>query len=793
MGRSLIAGGTVAALVVVAGLLAWLALPHAPRKAQPVDEQVAEVGPQKDQALPSPMPDEKAPTDSDKKPKVIDPEPRDPAPPADERVALQEMLKIIDKDRPAPKVESGKPPVAPAKFTVKRRHDLSEEDLRKQIANVHEIALDRTPDRADSRAMEAAAKKALKGHDATDVGPSVMKHRADLAGLPMRMGDACRLGETEADNLQGGSVALRAHLLQASQGALGPGKRVVPANGDKRPDAKQLFVLLSSDGQRHNKWAKPEAVPALMQLLMAEDEAVRAVLIDQLSSIDGKKATEALAQRALYDLHPDVRTAALKALRDRPREQYLPALLAGFRHPWPAIADHAAEALVALEVRDAVPSLLSLLDQPDPAEPFKKPGSDTLHVHEMVRVNHFKNCLMCHPVSFSTDDKVRGPVPSPDQPMTAQTAYGNRAQTMVRADVTYLRQDFSAQMAVKNHGPWPLMQRFDFLVRERPLLPTEVRSPGEARPTSEHQKSLFFALRELTGRDPGPTVEDWRQLFLHADKVSKLPGTFENVGGLAVDAQGQVFVSDVARNVLYRTEADGNPLVFLSDTSGCAGLAFDVRGRLMACQTGSGRIIDVDVGTKDVRVLADRFKGKRFNAPTHLAVDRQGGVYFVDGASVTMSQERPAVYYVSAQGTVTRLPIDQSHARGLALAADEKALYVTAGGTLNVMAYPLESRGVPGKGRVLFKLDPGKDEQVEGGADVAVDGKGNLYVAHPALNAVQVANAEGAKLGLLRFPEAPLHCALGGAGQKTLFAAGRTGLYAVKLDAPGLGVVGNDR
>jgi gluconolactonase len=310
---------------------------------------------------------------------------------------------------------------------------------------------------------------------------------------------------------------------------------------------------------------------------------------------------------------------------------------------------------------------------------------------------------------------------------------------------------------------------------------------------SEHQKALFFALRELTGSDPGPTVEDWKKLFLQADKLTRLPGTFESVGGLAVDGQGQLFVSDVARNLLYRVEADGNPAAFLPDTSGCAGLAFDVRGRFLACQTGSGRVIDVDVGNKDVRVVADKFKGKRFNAPSSLAVHRQGGVYFIDTASAAMPQERPAVYYVSPQGTVTRLLIDQSHARGVALAPDEKTLYVTAGGTLNVTAYPLESRGVPGKSRVLCKLDTANDQPVQGAGDVAVDARGNLYLAHPALNAVQVVNAEGGKLGLIRFPEAPLHCALGGVGQKTLFVASRTGLYSVKLETAGVGVVGKGR
>ena len=39
----------------------------------------------------------------------------------------------------------------------------------------------------------------------------------------------------------------------------------------------------------------------------------------------------------------------------------------------------------------------------------------------------------------------------------------------VRADVIYLKQDFSVLQPVANAKPWPRMQRFDYLVRKREL------------------------------------------------------------------------------------------------------------------------------------------------------------------------------------------------------------------------------------------------------------------------------------------------------------------------------------
>jgi hypothetical protein len=79
----------------------------------------------------------------------------------------------------------------------------------------------------------------------------------------------------------------------------------------------------------------------------------------------------------------------------------------------------------------------------------------------------------------------------------------------VRADITYLRQDFSALL---------LGQRFDFLVRERPATRQELlawfkqRNAGPTR----REKALMFALGELTGRYAGPTIDDWKRLAASA-------------------------------------------------------------------------------------------------------------------------------------------------------------------------------------------------------------------------------------------------------------------------------------
>jgi gluconolactonase len=699
-------------------------------------------------------------------------------PPKEDKQALEPVL--LSKP-PVARLEPRRElPPAPARvsaITVKRRRDVSEDELLRQIGHVTEVLLDHTPNRLESRQMVALAKAAHAQGRTLDIGPMVMKERQDLVGLPMRMGDACHLNPSAAEHLEGSSLALRGQMSAASQPAGGPA-----AVADTRPDPKKLHQALNADGQRHNKWLRPEAVPALQQLLMAENEAIRDVLVDQLARIDGPRASAALAQRALFDLNADIRKAALAALRERPVEEYQQALLDGFRHPWPAVADHAAEALVALGLKHLVPALVGLLDQPNPTEPYVKPNKEGLFVRDMVRINHLHNCLLCHAASLNTTDRVRGRVPPTDQPLPppfTRQYYADTTGTFVRADITYLQQDFSEPLPVKNPGKWPEVQRYDFLVRERPATVAEVRSArlGEPRPAGEHHKALLFALRELTGTDPGPSAEDWKRLFLGSLKVSRRIGKLQAVAGLAADAQGRLFVSDAGVLLHAESGAKPSPVVL----GAYRGLALDARGRLLAC--GTNRVVAMDPKSGAETTLADRYHNGPFNGPLHLAADHQGGVYFTDMPALPFlgGRDNGAVYYVSAQGVVTRLAVGLSRPTAVALSPDARTLYLLAAGSPEVMAYPLEGTGLPGAGRVLCRLDV-RDGEPRGGHDIAVDVRGNLFVTNPGLRAVQVFNPQGARLGQALLPDAPLSCAAGAADGRSVYVATRTAVYAVQVD-----------
>jgi hypothetical protein len=182
---------------------------------------------------------------------------------------------------------------------------------------------------------------------------------------------------------------------------------------------------------------------------------------------------------------------------DRRREEYRKVFLDGLRYPWPPVADHAAEALVALRDHAAIPDLSSLLGKPDPAAPVAGPDHK-VQVAELVCVNHLRNCLLCHAPSVHGSGLVRAPVPSTDQPLSEQFLYYNRSfqGPAVRADTTYLKQDFAALQPVAAHGVWPEVQRFDYMIRMRELSASELKLLEQKRASRQNDQAATYPQRE---------------------------------------------------------------------------------------------------------------------------------------------------------------------------------------------------------------------------------------------------------------------------------------------------------
>ena len=117
----------------------------------------------------------------------------------------------------------------------------------------------------------------------------------------------------------------------------------------------------------------------------------------------------------------------------------------------------------------------------------------------------------------------------PSIPGSSGGVWANKV--LIRADVQFLRQDFSVTFPAGGSFSSAGGLRFDFLVRTRPLKPAEVRewqnrsdtptyqqreATLPAAPTYPQREAALYALRAVTGQDAGPTTEAWRDLYPHA-------------------------------------------------------------------------------------------------------------------------------------------------------------------------------------------------------------------------------------------------------------------------------------
>lgn len=245
--------------------------------------------------------------------------------------------------------------------------------------------------------------------------------------------------------------------------------------------------------------------------------------------------------------------------------------------------------------------------------------------------------------------------------------------------------------------------------------------------------------------------------------------------GPATAPDGTVYFTDLPfgaaqQTMIHRYDPRTGKVTLFTDKAGKAnGLAFGADGSLLACEgaEGGGRCVSKwNVRTGKKSVVADRFRGHRFNAPNDLCVDHQGRIYFTDPrylGSEPRELEHRAVYRVDRDGSVVEITHDVEMPNGIVLSPDERTLYVgdhNAGvrlkpsdpppkrGAMRLYAFGLDANGlVHGARRTL--IDFGEQNGCDG---ITVDASGNIYVSCRSLAkpGVMVIDPKGNRLAFLQ-------------------------------------------
>lgn len=281
--------------------------------------------------------------------------------------------------------------------------------------------------------------------------------------------------------------------------------------------------------------------------------------------------------------------------------------------------------------------------------------------------------------------------------------------------------------------------------------------------------------------------------------------------GPAVDADGNVFFSDIVNNRIMKQAADGTLSVWRADSGRANGNMFDAQGRLVTCEGaefgdgGRRRITRTDMRTGAVEVLTERFEGRRYNSPNDLVIDRLGRIYFTDPRYKAEHRDElemgcEGVYRLDPDGRVTRILAqpDVQKPNGITLSPDNRCLYLVdsnpgAGGNRKIWAFDLSPDGVPSNRRLVYDFAPGR------GADgMRTDAQGNLWIAagisrprHANETAdvppgVYVVTPKGEMLGRIPVPEDSItNLAFGGPDLKTLYIVAGKSLFSIRVNVAG--------
>ena len=297
------------------------------------------------------------------------------------------------------------------------------------------------------------------------------------------------------------------------------------------------------------------------------------------------------------------------------------------------------------------------------------------------------------------------------------------------------------------------------------------------------------------------TASAWTQELEIATSVSMLEGP-------TVDADGNVYFTDILMQRIMRFSKDGKFSVFREKSNVANGLVIDPEGRLIAAegagsptaersgmQTGGiPRVTRTDLKTGKTEILADAYQGKPLSGPNDVTIDSKGRLYFTDSSGA-------AVYRIDGPGKLARILAapDIQRPNGIQISPDDRVLYVVEanaadGGARMIRAYDLQPDGTARNMRVFYNFYPGRSAD-----GMSIDSQGNLYAAagmHRTRGTaetldtrcgVYVISPQGKLLKFIPVPEDYItNTAFGGPDMKTLYiTAGKT-LYKMRNDIAGL-------
>ncbi|HYC49057.1 MAG TPA: SMP-30/gluconolactonase/LRE family protein [Burkholderiales bacterium] len=279
---------------------------------------------------------------------------------------------------------------------------------------------------------------------------------------------------------------------------------------------------------------------------------------------------------------------------------------------------------------------------------------------------------------------------------------------------------------------------------------------------------------------------------LETTEAERLATGFKFTEGPLWHPDGFFYFVDLRSNKLYRI-APGQQPELVRETKEGNGTTFDLQGRIVHCEHNLRAVTRFDPATGKLEVIAERYKGGRFNKPNDVVCRSDGSLFFTDPDKRVPYQDREipsaeenlwdaaAVYRIAPDGSIHQVALCE-YPNGLAFSPDEKTLYVAnTRSTKYIHALEIDAGGRMTRRRIFADMSEGDKPGIPDG--LKVDSAGRVFCSGPG--GVWVFTPEGRKIGVIEFPEQAVNFAFGSPDLKTLFCCAYTSVYTLRVKVPG--------
>jgi gluconolactonase len=234
--------------------------------------------------------------------------------------------------------------------------------------------------------------------------------------------------------------------------------------------------------------------------------------------------------------------------------------------------------------------------------------------------------------------------------------------------------------------------------------------------------------------------------------------------GPSFDRHGNLYLVDLVLSRILRLTPARQFEVVAEYSGEPNGLKIHKDGRIFIADHANGMLV-LDPASGALTTFIDRPRRERFKGLNDLVFGSDGAIYFTDQGESSLADPTGRLWVLRADKRLHLLLDNIPSPNGLVLSLDEETIFVAATRANAIWRVPLLRERV---GRVSNFI------QLSGGSGpdgMAIDGDGNLLIAHPGLGAVWQFNRLGEPIGRIQSSTGlrTTNIAFGGEAGRTLF------------------------